>query len=227
MPRSRDSGSGPVGMPSIPGDDDVPLRYRGESSVTSKRTRVANMAPVDIPADDDRRRPRATGRYTTTPDDGAGAGPRRRPRRNPSSAGSVTGQTTRRPVKAAPAKRKTARARPRTLPDYINPAPRRPRGIRPRGEGLDVHPRAYNWFGDVGGQQRINQTYRQLAGLAASAHPKAGVMKYGRGYTKPRKQTKKRARKTAGAASSGAYPEVRLKKLRAELERLAESMRRR
>ncbi|KAK9827209.1 hypothetical protein WJX74_010461 [Apatococcus lobatus] len=210
-------------MPPLPGDSDVPAWLQGDGSVNSRRTPRVAVLREDfiVHGPSDPLLPTTVAR--TTPS-------RRRPSRHPSSAGSVVGQTTRRPVKdtrprSQPRPRtRTRKPAPRTLPQYINPAPRRPHGIRLRGEGLDVRPRAYDWFGGApGGKQYISPTYAQLAGLTASSHPRAGVMRYGRGYTK--KPARKRTRKTAKGPAGPV--EARLRKLQGELSALAETMRRR
>lgn len=98
---------------------------------------------------------------------------------------------------AAKRKAKAEAEKTPKAPQYINPAPRRPsRGLRLRGEGLDIKPRAYNWFGR-GGRAEPTKAYAEMA----------GVVPTGAAAKSPNKtKTKSRGRRRGSAASSSSLP---------------------
>lgn len=128
----------------------------------------------------------------------------------------------------APKRRYTPRKYlPKNGPIYLNPAPRRPIGLRLRGQGLDVRPRAYNWFGGKGGADtavRVTKTYAELAQLAPPQAP-ARHRKASESASTKKAKRRKAARKPS-ARSRGSLEE-RMARLQGDLTSLAEKMRKR
>ena len=96
-----------------------------------------------------------------------------------------------------------------------NATRRKWRGRRLQGQGYDIKPKAYNWFGARGVADGPTKTYAELAGLRIlPAKPYVSA-------------TKTRKRKTASSTGRHSAVELRLQRLQRELASVAEAMRRR